>query len=211
LGTSRRRGIFNFLVTVQLNRALARSRSFIGMTTYMPWVETQAALMRLDEPARKNLSFGTLGAVLGARLLTIFNALQVERASNDVVANTGQILDTTAAHQNDRVLLQVVAFTADIRNDFEAVGQTNLGDFTQGGVWLLGGSGVHTSANTTALGAVFERRALAASAADFARLAHELTNGWHNLYASCECYTPWQVGVMNVLTIDMYQIRLGVY
>src|SRR5690606_12786775 len=96
-----------------------------------------------------------------------------------------QVLYTTAAHEHDRVFLQVVAFATDVRNDFVAVGEAHLGDLAQRGVRLLGGGGVHTGADTATLRAVFERGALAAFACDFARLAHELTNGWHDLYASC--------------------------
>src|SRR5690606_34574761 len=123
----------------------------------------------------------TLGAVLRARLLAVLDALEVERTAHDVVAHTGQVLDTAAAHQHHRVLLQVVAFAADVRNDFVAVGQAHLGDLTQGGVRLLRGGGVHAGAHAAALRAVFERGALALDDADFARLAHELANGRHDL------------------------------
>src|SRR5690606_36383907 len=131
------------------------------------------------------LFLGALCTVLGARQLAVFHALQIERTTDDVIANTRKILHTAAAHQHDRVLLQVVAFTADIRNNFETVGQAHFGDFTQCRVRLFGSGGVHAGADTTALRAVFGRGALAAFAADFARLAHELTNGWHGLYVSC--------------------------
>src|SRR5690606_7317295 len=135
----------------------------------------------------KNLGFfRAFCTVLGTRLLAVFNTLQVERTANDVVTNTRQVFDTTTAHKNDRVFLQVVAFTADVRNDFETVGKTYLGDFTQSRVRFFRGCGVHACANTTTLRAVFERGALAVLAGDFARLAHELANGWHDLYASCD-------------------------
>src|SRR5690606_32160173 len=155
------------------------------MTTYLPWRWATVARIRISDTDRRTHGLlGTLRAVLGTSLLTIFDALQVQGAADDVVANTRQVLDTTTADQNDRVFLQVVAFAADVGDDFEAVGQTHFGDFTQSGVRLLGGRGVDTCANTTALWAVLERRALAACATDFARLAHELANGWHDLYVS---------------------------
>src|SRR5690606_5023722 len=128
---------------------------------------------------------GTLGTVLGTGLLTVLDTLKVEGAAHDVVAHTGQVLHTTAANEHDRVFLQVVAFTANVRNHFVTIGETDFGDLTQSGVRLLGGGGVHASADTTTLRAVLERGALAAFACDFARLARELTNGWHDLYASC--------------------------
>src|SRR5690606_27334980 len=128
--------------------------------------------------------FGALGTVLGARLLAIFHALQVERAAHDVVTHTWQILYTAAAHEHNRVLLQVVAFAADVGNDFETVRQTNLGNFTQRRVRFLWSGCVNACAHATALWAVFKSRALAFEAADFARLAHELANGRHDLDAS---------------------------
>src|SRR5690606_22812428 len=128
---------------------------------------------------------GTLGTVLGTGLFTILHTLQVEGTANDVVANTRQVLYTTTAHEYDGVFLQVVAFTADVRNDFVTVCETHLRNLTQSGVRLLGSGGVYTSADATTLRAVLKRGALAAFSGDRARLARELTNGWHDLYASC--------------------------
>ena len=51
-----------------------------------------------------------LGAVLGASLLAVLDALGVERAANNVVANTRKILYTTAADEHHGVFLEVVAF-----------------------------------------------------------------------------------------------------
>src|SRR5690554_864477 len=106
----------------------------------------------------------TFRTVLGARLLAVFHALQIERTANNVITHTGQVFDTTAADKNHRVFLQVVTFAADVRNDFETVGKAYLGDFTQGRVRLFRGGGVYASANTTTLRAVLERWALAALA-----------------------------------------------
>src|SRR5690606_18324815 len=87
--------------------------------------------------------------------------------------------------QNHRVFLQVVAFAADVRNHFVTVGQANLGNITQSRVRLLRGGGVDAGANTTTLRAVLKSRALAFDLADFARLAHELTDGWHSSGPCC--------------------------
>jgi len=72
-----------------------------------------------------------LGAVFRARLLTVFDALRIERAAHHVVTHARQIFYATATDQNYAVLLQVMAFTADVRDDLETVGETYLGDFTQ--------------------------------------------------------------------------------
>src|SRR5690606_38825236 len=111
LGTSRRRGILKLPCDSSVEPLLAASAIYKEMTTYLPWANPRPHHYDWSGQPNENLSFlGALGTVLGTRLLAVFHALQVERATHDVVANTGQILDTTAAHQNYRVLLQVVAF-----------------------------------------------------------------------------------------------------
>ena len=44
---------------------------------------------------------GTLGSVFGAALSAVFDTGSVESAAYDVVANTGKVLHTAAAHQHD--------------------------------------------------------------------------------------------------------------
>src|ERR1041384_2181528 len=68
------------------------------------------------EAARGLLSwlFGTLGAVLGARLTAILDALGVEHAAEHVVADAGQVAHAAAADQHDAVLLEVVALARDV-------------------------------------------------------------------------------------------------
>ena len=70
-----------------------------------------------------------LGAVLGASLLAVLDALGVERAANNVVANTRKILYTTAADEHHGVFLEVVAFAANVRNDFEAIATLRRAEF----------------------------------------------------------------------------------
>jgi hypothetical protein len=77
------------------------------------------------------------------------------------------------------VLLQVVAFAADVRNDFKAIGQTNLANLTQRRVRLFRGGGIDAGANSTLLRALFESRNLALGDLGDARLAHELVDGRH--------------------------------
>ena len=69
-----------------------------------------------------------------------------------MVTDTGKVLNTAAADQNDRVLLQVVADTGDISGDFHTIGQADTGDLTQCGVRLLGAGGTNSGANATLLG-----------------------------------------------------------
>ena len=120
-----------------------------------------------------------LGAVLGASLLAVLDALGVERAANNVVANTRKILYTTAADEHHGVFLEVVAFAANVRNDFEAIRETYLSDLTQSRIRLLRGRGIHTRANAALLRAVLESRALALIVREFTRLANKLVDSRH--------------------------------
>ena len=81
-------------------------------------------------------SLGPLGTVLGTGLHTAVDALGIQSAADDVVTNTGQVLDTAAADQNHGVLLQVVADAGDVSGNFHTVGQANTSDLTQCGVGL---------------------------------------------------------------------------
>src|SRR5512147_1411357 len=77
-----------------------------------------------------------LRAVLRARLLAVLDARGVEAAAHHVVTHARQVLHAAAADQHHRVLLQVVAFAADVADHLEAVGETDLRDLPQRGVRL---------------------------------------------------------------------------
>ena len=96
-----------------------------------------------------------------------------------MVTNTRKVLHTAAADKHDRVFLEVVAFTADVRNNFETVGQAHLGDLTKSRVRLLRGRGVHTSANAALLRAVLKSGALALIVRELTGLANKLVNSRH--------------------------------
>src|SRR3990170_1690501 len=55
-----------------------------------------------------------LGAVLRTALLAVLDALRVEHAAEDVVADAGKILHAAAADEHHRVLLQVMALARDV-------------------------------------------------------------------------------------------------
>ena len=93
----------------------------------------------------------TLRAVFGATLRTALNAGRIESTAYDVVAHTGKVLHTTAAHHDDGVLLKVVAFTGDVGVDFLTVGEAYTSHLTHSRVRLFRGRGVHTHAHTATL------------------------------------------------------------
>src|ERR1700754_4520068 len=82
-----------------------------------------------------------LGAVAATGLLAVLHTLGVERAADDLVADTGKVLPPAAADEHDRVLLEVVAHARDVRRDLDAAGQAHAGDLAQSGVRLLQGGG----------------------------------------------------------------------
>src|SRR6478735_2544916 len=95
--------------------------------------------------------FRLLGAVLGTALLAILHALGIQAAAHHVVTHAGQILDAAATDQHDRVFLQIVAFTADVADDFKTVGQADFGNLAQCRIRLLRRGGIHTGAHATFL------------------------------------------------------------
>jgi hypothetical protein len=90
-------------------------------------------------------------------LATLGDAGGVQRTAHGVVTHARQVLDATAADQDHAVLLQVVAFAADVRNDFVTIGQADLGNLAQRRVRLLRGGGVDAGADATTLRAVGQR------------------------------------------------------
>src|SRR5207247_1134835 len=80
---------------------------------------------------------GGLRAVLAATLLAIADAGRVERAADDVVLDRWEVLDLAAAHEHDRVLLEVVADPGDVGRDLHLVGQADAGDLAKSRVRLL--------------------------------------------------------------------------
>src|SRR3954453_13969701 len=92
-----------------------------------------------------------LRAVTAASLLAVLHALGVERAADDLVPDTGEVLHSAATHEHDRVLLQVVADARDVGRDLDAARQAHAGDLAERGVRLLRGGRVDAGADAAAL------------------------------------------------------------
>jgi hypothetical protein len=65
--------------------------------------------------------FWFLRAILGARFLAVLDGCAVEGSANDVVANAGKVFYPTAANEYNAVLLEVMSFARDVRDDFLSV------------------------------------------------------------------------------------------
>src|SRR6266498_395594 len=120
-----------------------------------------------------------LGAVARAGLLAVADALRVEGAADDLVANARQVLHAAAAHQHDGVLLQVVAHAGDVRRDLDAAGQPHAADLAQRRVRLLGRGGVDARANAAALGRTLQRGRLGLGDLALPALTDQLGDRWH--------------------------------
>src|SRR5215470_3792518 len=124
-------------------------------------------------------SLRTLGAILRTALLAVLDALGIQHAAENVVAHAGQVLDAAAADHDHRVLLQVMAFTRDVTDHLEAVGQAHLGDLAQRRVRLLRRRGVDARAHATLLRRLLQRRRLLARLLHHARTCDQLVDRRH--------------------------------
>lgn len=104
-----------------------------------------------------------------------------------MVANAGKVANAAAADEHDRVLLQVVAFTRDVRDDFAAVGQADLGDLAKRRVRLLRGGRVDAGADAALLRVLLHRRDLGLGLLRFAALADQLIDSGHEVLFTCDC------------------------
>ena len=95
--------------------------------------------------------FRSLGAVLGTGLLSVGHACGIQSSSYDVVSGTGKVFDSSAADQNNAVLLQVVSLTRNVAGHFDAVRKTYSGDLTKSRVRLLRGRGLYCGAYASLL------------------------------------------------------------
>src|SRR3954469_1944789 len=126
------------------------------------------------------LRFGPLGPVFRPALPAIGHPCSVQCSANHVIANAGKVLYAAPANQHDRVLLEVVPDSGDVRRHFDSVRQPDAGDFPQRRIRLLGRGGVHTGANATFLRAAVQRRARGLPAWRLAAVTHKLVKRRHD-------------------------------
>lgn len=104
----------------------------------------------------KGLAF--LGTITAAGLLPLVDAKCILSTTNNLIANSGKVANTSAPNKNDGVFLKVVAFTRDIDRDLFAIGKAHTRDFPQCRVRLLGSHRSDLKANTLLLRALFQYR-----------------------------------------------------
>src|SRR5580700_199737 len=146
-----------------------------------------AGATRHGSSARLLLAFG---AVLAAALLAVLGSGRVEGAADDVIADTGEVANATAADEHDRVLLEVVADAGDVRGDLDLGGQPDTGHLAERRVGLLGRGRVHADADPATLGASPKRPSLGLVCRLGAALADQLLKGRHDRPFIENCALP---------------------
>src|SRR3954471_16533081 len=122
-----------------------------------------------------------LRAVTATSLLAVADTLGVQRTADDLVANARKVLHTTATHEHDRVLLQVVADARDVRRHLDLAAELHTSDLAQRRVRLLGGGGVHARAHAAPLRTSLQRRRLGLARLRLAALSDQLLDRGHRV------------------------------
>src|SRR6266481_1451292 len=124
--------------------------------------------------------FWPLRAVLRTPLLAVFHARGVQRPAHDVIPHSRQILHAASAHQHDRVLLQVVADSRNVRRHFDGIRQPHARHFAQRRVRFLGRLRVHANAHAALLRAAHQRRRLRLHPDRFTSHSYQLRKRRHS-------------------------------
>src|SRR3989337_4376550 len=72
-----------------------------------------------------------LAPILGAALAPTIHPSRIERPADNMVADARQVLDTAAANEHNRVLLQRVPLARDVSRDLDPVRQPHAGHLAQ--------------------------------------------------------------------------------
>jgi len=100
-----------------------------------------------------------------------------------MIPYAGKVFHPAAADQYDRVLLEVVTDTGDIRRDLHAIREPHAGYLPESRVRLLGRCGIDPDADTPLLRAALERGALRFARCKGPAFSYQLTDGRHVNYS----------------------------
>jgi hypothetical protein len=146
------------------------------------WCYSESALTYSKTVA---LGLRFLGTVLGTPLHSVAYSGGIKCSTNSVISNTRQVFYPPTPDQDNRVLLQVVALTADVRGYLESIGQPDPADFTQRRVRLFWCGRVYTCTNTPFLWACLQRRHVTLDDFALSWLSNQLVDSGHNSVFSC--------------------------
>ena len=95
--------------------------------------------------------FAALCSVKRTTLLPVGNALCIERTADDVITHTRQVAHSSAANQDNGVLLQIVPDSRNIADSLHPIGEFHLGNLTESGVRLFRRGRINLGANASLL------------------------------------------------------------
>ena len=121
----------------------------------------------------------SLGSVLTPRLPAVFNTQRIAGTADDLVAYSRQVANSTTADQNNRELLQIVAFPGNIHGHFFAIGEAHTRNLSQRRVRLFRGHGPYLQANSLLLRAAIQDRRLGKLAFLLSIMADQLIDRGH--------------------------------
>ena len=147
------------------------------------------------------LSF--LCSITTATLLSAVDTEGVEDASNNVIANTRQVANSSSADQDDGVLLKIVVLTRNIGSNLATIRQPDAGDLSQSGVGLLGRHGADTKADPSSLGTSLQVHGLPLGGYLAACASDELVGGGHKEYSVLELADGMGQGLLDGLFGDL--------
>src|ERR1700761_9435002 len=90
-----------------------------AVTSGEPYTGSVTSSRFVAGPLRGMSALLLLRAVAAAGLLAVAHALGVERTADDLVADAGEVTHPAAAHEHDRVLLQVVPDARNVRGHLD--------------------------------------------------------------------------------------------
>src|SRR5262249_15012249 len=99
-----------------------------------------------------------LRSVLGPTTTPPIHTKRVKGSAHNVIAHARQILHASAAHEHDRVLLQIVPLAWNVGNHFLTIRQPHFRHFAQRRVRLLRRARHHLHTHAAPLGTTRQRR-----------------------------------------------------
>ena len=109
-------------------------------------------------------------------MFPLANTRSIQRSSDSVVSDSGQIFNPSATNKYNRVFLKIVTLTSDVRIDLKSVRQPHPTNFTQCRIRFLWRRSIYPDAYSTPLRATLQRRYVSLSLPAFPRLSNKLTN-----------------------------------
>src|SRR5580658_10307425 len=109
-----------------------------AVTSGEPYTGSVTSCRLVAGPLRGMSALLLLRAVAAASLLAVTYALSVERTADDLVADAREVAHPAAAHEHDRVLLQVVADARNVGGHLDVARKPDPRDLAQRRVRLLG-------------------------------------------------------------------------